>query len=160
MLAAFLEWYEAYLLGAADPRMFLQPAAEQGPRHPHSLPAGRVGVGGWGRWEGLHRCCVRVPTGCCARSPPSPHTNNAVAPKPYPTQRARSWRRRCGGWACWAPPPHSSPFESLDAAGKAVWSLVTHASYMDAALSFAGGQAQGTPESLLNVTYMRTKRDK
>lgn len=52
------------------------------------------------------------------------------------------------------------PFESLDAAGKAVRSLVTHASYMDAAISFAGGQVQGTPESLLNVTYMRTKRDK
>lgn len=57
------------------------------------------------------------------------------------------------------------PFASLAAAGPpgpqaALRSLVSHSSYLAAAVSFAGGQGQGTPESLLNVTYMRGRRDR
>lgn len=43
------------------------------------------------------------------------------------------------------------PYDSLAAAGARVRSLKTHQGYLAAAVAFAGGQAQGTPESLLNV---------
>lgn len=43
------------------------------------------------------------------------------------------------------------PHASLAAAGKDVRSLDTYQGYIQAAISFAGNQAQGTPESLLNV---------
>ena len=122
------------------------------------LPGGWVWVGGAGG-----RACIAAACGCQRAAAPAllPHlTPTTLSPRnpiPRSVPELEAEMRRVGLLGAAST---FFPFESLDAAGKAVWSLVTHASYMDAALSFAGGQAQGTPESLLNVTYMRTKRDK